>query len=397
MPEYSFECPTISIPEDIVAILIALEKLVPGVEFRLVGGCIRDLILNRPVNDWDVVCDADPSQLSDAGLARIDASFPVFYYTHPMIGKIEVACCRTERKVGAGHMGFVATPCKSFEEDAIRRDLTINACSWHYSRPTTIICYVENTEQDFIPTKVNLKPCSKAFIEDPVRAIRVARFYASIPGSKIDQKMFAMMYDLRNQMSEIPADRIRTELEKTFITAYDFNRFFVVLYDKHYENIGLPLLMLQGAYYYNILSNQENNRKPYRDYPQYLKYAPYILLSYACFTTNTVIKTICSRLKLSINSELDTVMKLAYLHEESLSIEIVDLYRSVRRGKLSVDFYIVLCRHIHRYSEVGEWLACCIQAMHLMKVVEPYTKDSITRAYQLEVENLRSMFYLEKV
>ena len=138
------------IPNRLVELIKLFESQISGSEFRLVGGCIRDLMIGRVPKDWDVITNATPEQIIlQLGLENVGKGFPVFLTHDDEFGQIEIACCRTERKVGTGHNGFEVKTCQSFEEDAQRRDLTVNACSWHHSTPDQVYCYNNSTEDDF--------------------------------------------------------------------------------------------------------------------------------------------------------------------------------------------------------------------------------------------------------
>ena len=93
----------------------------------IVGGAVRDALLDQPVQDKDfVVVGSTPEQMLEAGFTQVGADFPVFL--HPD-SKAEYALARTERKSGKGYQGFSvhASPEVTLEEDLARRDLTINA------------------------------------------------------------------------------------------------------------------------------------------------------------------------------------------------------------------------------------------------------------------------------
>ena len=211
-----------------------LESLVPGAEFRLVGGCIRDLCLGRKPKDWDVITNAMPDQLSGAGFEQVGVGFPVFLHKDPFMGQVEIACCRTERKIGKGHNSFETKVCQSFEEDAMRRDLTVNACSWHFSTPDQIFCYNNNTENDF--EWHYLRAMSPAFAEDPLRVFRVARFAAQLSTTTsewtVPPNTMHMMRELESELKTLPPDRVRMEFESAMLKAnthYTRNIFFKIL------------------------------------------------------------------------------------------------------------------------------------------------------------------------
>ncbi len=139
----------------------------------LVGGAVRDECLGLPVEEKDwVVVGSDPTQMQKLGFKAVGKDFPVFL--HPDTHE-EYALARTERKVAKGYKGFEFYTDKSvtLEADLLRRDLTINAMA--KSADGKIIDPF-NGQKDL--TQKVLRHVSDAFEEDPVRILRVARFYA---------------------------------------------------------------------------------------------------------------------------------------------------------------------------------------------------------------------------
>lgn len=139
----------------------------------LVGGAVRDQLLQRPVSDHDhVVVGATPDDMLSLGYKPVGKDFPVFL--HPKTGE-EYALARTERKTGRGYHGFAihAEPGVTLEEDLARRDLTINAIAM--DEQGTLVDPFHGARD--IRERV-LRHVSPAFVEDPVRLLRVARFAA---------------------------------------------------------------------------------------------------------------------------------------------------------------------------------------------------------------------------
>ncbi|MDY6467030.1 multifunctional CCA addition/repair protein [Acinetobacter faecalis] len=139
----------------------------------LVGGAVRDHLLGYPYHEKDyVVVGATPEQLIASGYQPVGKDFPVFL--HPDT-KDEYALARTERKSGHGYHGFsfYTDPSVTLEEDLIRRDLTINAIAMDDDGK---IYDPYNGQQD-LNNKI-LRHVSIAFIEDPLRVLRIARFAA---------------------------------------------------------------------------------------------------------------------------------------------------------------------------------------------------------------------------
>ena len=142
-------------------------------EVYLVGGAVRDRLLGRPVHERDwVVVGATPEELERDGFVPVGREFPVFL--HPQTHE-EYALARLERKVGLGYRGFTTqfSADVTLEEDLKRRDLTINAMA---ETPAGEIIDPYGGRRD-LEARL-LRHVSEAFVEDPVRILRVARFAA---------------------------------------------------------------------------------------------------------------------------------------------------------------------------------------------------------------------------
>jgi tRNA nucleotidyltransferase (CCA-adding enzyme) len=179
----------------------------------LVGGAVRDQLLQRPAGDRDyVVVGETPESMLAEGFQPVGKDFPVFL--HPD-SKEEYALARSERKTAAGYRGFIfhADANVTLEQDLIRRDFTINAIaqddSGHLIDPF-------NGQLD-IERKI-LRHVSPAFTEDPVRILRAARFMARF--SSLGFSIAAETYDLMRMMvsnGEVDAlvsERVWQELKK---------------------------------------------------------------------------------------------------------------------------------------------------------------------------------------
>src|SRR5580698_7531377 len=156
----------------------------------LVGGAVRDRLLGRPVHERDwVIVGATPEALVEAGYQPVGREFPVFL--HPLTHE-EHALARLERKVGPGYRGFTTqfAPSVTLEEDLRRRDLTINAMA-EDEGGAIIDPYGGQAD---LAARV-LRHVSDAFVEDPVRILRVARFaarYADL-GFRVADETVALM------------------------------------------------------------------------------------------------------------------------------------------------------------------------------------------------------------
>lgn len=197
----------------------------------LVGGAVRDALLNLPVTDKDwLVVGATPSQLLAQGYTQVGKDFPVFL--HPE-SKEEYALARTERKTAAGHTGFSfdASEHVSLEDDLSRRDLTINAIA----QDNNGILHDPFSGQKDIRNGI-LRHVSPAFIEDPLRVFRVARFSARFCAVLVGKdftvapETLALMQKTveSGELDHLSAERIWNELHKA-LTYSGSVRFFETL------------------------------------------------------------------------------------------------------------------------------------------------------------------------
>ncbi|WP_375321252.1 multifunctional CCA addition/repair protein [Aliivibrio logei] len=183
-------------------------------EIYLVGGAVRDSLLNIDVKDKDwVVVGSTPNEMGSLGYQAVGQDFPVFL--HPKT-KEEYALARTERKSGQGYKGFTcyAEPDVTLEEDLLRRDLTINAIA-KTGDGELIDPY--NGQGD-LKNRL-LRHVSEAFVEDPLRVLRVARFAARFHhlGFTIAVETMTLMKTLveSGELSHLTPERVWQEWEKS--------------------------------------------------------------------------------------------------------------------------------------------------------------------------------------
>lgn len=186
------------------------------VQIYLVGGAVRDQLLNYPVKDKDyLVTGATIEQMNALGYQQVGKSFPVFL--HPKTNQ-EYALARTEQKQGAGYTGFICdfSPEITLEQDLIRRDLTINAMAMD-EHGNIVDPY--NGQQD-LKDKI-LRHVSNAFIEDPLRVLRVARFAARYHhfGFKIADETIKLMKNIVNtgELNHLIPERIWQETQSALM------------------------------------------------------------------------------------------------------------------------------------------------------------------------------------
>ena len=190
-----------------------------------VGGWVRDALLAQGAQaqsthlnltaapsgadrDW-VVVGATPEQLLAQGFKPVGKDFPVFL--HPVTHE-EYALARTERKTAPGYHGFVfhAAPTVSLEQDLARRDLTINAIAVDAQGQITDPF---NGRRD-LQARV-LRHVSPAFVEDPVRILRLARFAARFPTFTVAPATAALLSQMvaQGEADALVAERVLQELQ----------------------------------------------------------------------------------------------------------------------------------------------------------------------------------------
>jgi len=175
-----------------------------------VGGSVRDELLGRPVADRDwVVIGATPEIMTASGYKPVGRDFPVFL--HRDTGE-EYALARTERKHGRGYRGFefFASPDVTLAEDLARRDLTINAMA--RDEHGTLIDPFGGAADLYAGV---LRHVSPAFVEDPLRVLRVARFAARFD-FKVAPETARLMRTLvaSGELADLSPERVWQELAR---------------------------------------------------------------------------------------------------------------------------------------------------------------------------------------
>jgi len=196
-------------------------------EIYLVGGAVRDSLLGLPTRERDwVVVGSTPQEMLRLGYRQVGRDFPVFL--HP-ITREEYALARTERKVGPGHTGFVchAGADVTLEDDLRRRDLTINAIARDAND-----ALIDPWSGAVDLAARRLRHVSPAFVEDPLRVFRVARFAAQLGafGFEVVPDTMALMTQMceRDLVGELAPERVWQELVKALSTEHP-EMFFEVL------------------------------------------------------------------------------------------------------------------------------------------------------------------------
>jgi tRNA nucleotidyltransferase (CCA-adding enzyme) len=184
----------------------------------LVGGAVRDRLLGLPAGDRDwVVVGETPASMLAAGFRPVGRDFPVFL--HPRTGE-EHALARTERKSAPGHRGFVVHADRSvtLEQDLERRDFTINAIA--QDEAGNLVDPFGGAQD--IEARL-LRHVGPAFVEDPLRVLRAARFMARLAplGFRVADETMALMQDMAadGELASLVPERVWQELAKALAAA----------------------------------------------------------------------------------------------------------------------------------------------------------------------------------
>jgi tRNA nucleotidyltransferase (CCA-adding enzyme) len=211
---------------------------VEKMQIYLVGGAVRDALLNLDITDRDwVVVGATPKEMLEQGFKRVGHDFPVFL--HPDTGE-EYALARSEKKTGEGYQGFSfdTHPQITLEEDLSRRDLTINAMAQTAEGQLIDPFNGQKDLQNGLLRHVTL-----AFSEDPLRVLRIARFKARFAqwGFRIAHGTHNLMKKMvsEGELAHLTPERVWLECQKS-LTTQQPAQFFRVLLGCHALAVVFP-------------------------------------------------------------------------------------------------------------------------------------------------------------
>lgn len=217
------------------------DDFVAGLEIYCVGGAVRDALLGIPCKDRDwVVVGAGFDEMVARGFRPVGRDFPVFLHPHT---HEEYALARTERKSGRGYTGFVvhAAPTVTLEEDLARRDLTINAMA--QGEDGTLIDPAGGRRDC---REGWLRHVGEAFVEDPLRILRTARFYARFRprGFEVAEPTLKLMMGMvaAGEVEALVAERVWQESERA-LSERDPAAFFELLARCGALSVLMPALL----------------------------------------------------------------------------------------------------------------------------------------------------------
>lgn len=200
------------------AAVIIKELMAQGFEAYAVGGCVRDSILGREPEDWDITTSAKPAQVKNIFSRTVDTGIEHGTVTVLMDKEsYEVTTYRVDGEYEDHRHPKQITFTASLEEDLKRRDFTINAMAYN---PETGLIDIFHGKEDLENRIIRCVGVPKErFDEDALRIMRAVRFSAQL-GFEIDEATEAAMKQGAGALKAISAERIREELVKLLISAH---------------------------------------------------------------------------------------------------------------------------------------------------------------------------------
>lgn len=206
----------IQLPEKVQKIIDTLEKA--GYEAYAVGGCVRDSILGRTPDDWDITTSAKPEECKSLFPRTVDTGIKHGTVTVLLGGEgFEVTTYRIDGVYEDGRHPSEVTFTANLKEDLRRRDFTINAMAYN-ARSGLIDIYggMQDIEDQTIRCVGNAK---ERFEEDALRMLRAVRFSAQL-GYRIDGDTGAAVKAMAGNLQKISAERIQVELVKLAVSPH---------------------------------------------------------------------------------------------------------------------------------------------------------------------------------
>lgn len=363
----------INLPDDVRRIIKTIED--SGYEAYAVGGCVRDSILGRNPDDWDITTSARPEQIKSFFKKTIDTGIKHGTVTVMMNHTgYEVTTYRIDGEYKDGRHPESVEFSAKLVDDLKRRDFTINAMAYNESNGfVDEFNGIEDLNNHVIRCVGN--PIER-FSEDALRMMRAIRFSAQL-GFDIDSKTYAAIVELAPAIRQVSMERVQVELAKTIMSDNPF-------YVKQYEQTGL--LRENLSYMDEILSG-----KLVKNAMAMLKYAPKstVLRYAAIFNMGEPdrVKAELKALKLD-NYTVDTVTKLVAYSKDTIEENEPAVREAVHKyGKelLALMFENEEARINTKEEIVG--ISLSSQRLHLNRIKKMY-EDIISRGDCISVKDL---------
>lgn len=204
------------LPKHVKAIIATLENA--GFEGYAVGGCVRDTLLGKEPDDWDITTSAAPQQVKELFLRTIDTGIQHGTVTVLMERETyEVTTYRIDGEYEDGRHPKEVVFTANLLEDLKRRDFTINAMAYNdKSGIVDAFGGIQDLEDKVIRC---VGEPEERFTEDALRMMRAVRFSGQL-GYEIEEKTGQAVTQLASALSKISAERICTELTKLMVSPH---------------------------------------------------------------------------------------------------------------------------------------------------------------------------------
>lgn len=205
---------TIKVPEEVRSIMERLTEA--GYEAYCVGGCVRDSLLGRAPEDWDITTSALPEQVKSLFSNTVDTG--IQHGTVMIVRKgtgYEVTTYRIDGEYKDGRHPEQVTFTRSLEEDLKRRDFTINAFA--YNEETGLVDLFGGLDDLDAKVIKAVGDPNKRFEEDALRIMRAIRFSAQL-GFEVEEKTYDAISSHADRLAQVSMERIRVEFEKTLVS-----------------------------------------------------------------------------------------------------------------------------------------------------------------------------------
>ena len=228
----------IELPASAAKVIAEIEKA--GFEAYVVGGCVRDSILGKKPDDWDITTSAKPQDIKKIFRSTVDTGIKhgtvtVLMRENGKLNGYEVTTYRIDGDYADGRHPKEVMFTPELSEDLKRRDFTINAMAYHPERGLVdLFSGREDLEKKIIRC---VGDPNERFSEDALRMMRAIRF-AAVLGGTVEEKTFEAVRAHAADLSKISAERIRTEAEKLLVS--DNPYYFKLFYETGLTKVFLP-------------------------------------------------------------------------------------------------------------------------------------------------------------
>jgi tRNA nucleotidyltransferase (CCA-adding enzyme) len=364
-----------------------MKKFPNHIKIYLVGGAVRDQLLGLSPHEKDwVVVGARPDELIQRGFQQVGKHFPVFL--HPETHE-EYALARIEQKKGHGYHGFdfEFSPHVTLEEDLSRRDLTINAIAMDAQGHIIDPFHGQHDLQNKI-----LRHVSPAFIEDPLRVLRTARFHARFYhlGFKIAPETIQFMRWIvnSNELSYLSAERFFIEWMKAFETSH--------------PEIFLQTLQDCSALGMFIPEHKQNFIAQFHELCKRTSEPEFRFCYLTTLISQASTKTLC--LKLKVPKRLLELQERFYLLHEQVDIQlnnakqILHLLQTLDAFRRSDDFLrLINCRDAFYQNHQATIWSDIINACKQVRLPKEMQKDKNIDKIRLYFQNHHLAIIAEKI